>query len=426
MKQLIITSTIIFLSVFALHAASNEKGETIARDTTNNYIEISGKVIDSETNKPIVFATVFLTGTSVATVTNTDGEFIIKVPVNKQSGSVSFTHLGYENISVQISQLISNTTEIKLKTVNLPIDEVVVRSIDPVGLLLTALEKVHENYSINPEMQTSFYRETIKQNRKYVSVSEAVLDIYKAPYKTTFDFDRMKIYKGRKSRDVKKMDTIIVKLQGGPRTSLMLDVVKNPGDILNRESFEYYDFELNGITTIDNRETYVIHFDQKDGLKYPLFQGNIYIDTESNAFAGLDFSLSEKGLPYASKFLVKKKPIDMKIDVLSGHYLVRYRKDGNNWYLNYVRSELDFDSKWKKKLFKSDIHIMLEMAVTDRDKENIIKFTGKEIAKYNDIFVEQVETFEDDNFWGDYNTIKPDESIEVAIEKLNKKLKRRQ
>lgn len=426
MKQIIITNTLIFLSVFALHAASNEKGETTPRDTTNNYIEIAGKVIDSETNKPIVFATVFLTGTSVATVTNTDGEFIIKVPVNKQSGSVSFTHLGYENIAVQISQLLSNTTEVKLKTVNLPIDEVVVRSIDPVGLLLTALEKVHDNYSINPEMQTSFYRETIKQNRKYVSVSEAVLDIYKAPYKTTFDFDRMKIYKGRKSRDVKKMDTIIVKLQGGPRTSLMLDVVKNPGDILDRESFEYYDFELNGITTIDNRETYVIHFDQKDGIKFPLFQGNIYIDTECNAFAGLDFSLSEKGLPYASKFLVKKKPANMKIDVLSGHYLVRYRKDGNNWYLNYVRSELDFDSKWKKKLFKSDIHIMLEMAVTDRDKENIIKFTGKEIAKYNDIFVDQVETFEDDNFWGDYNTIKPDESIEVAIEKLNKKLKRRQ
>jgi hypothetical protein len=275
-------------------------------------------------------------------------------------------------------------------------------------------------------MQTSFYRETIKQRKKYVSVTEAVLDIYKAPYKTTFDFDRMKIYKGRKSRDVKKMDTILVKLQGGPRTSLLLDIVKNPGDILDRESFEYYDFKLEGITTIDNRETYVIDFDQKMGIKYPLYKGKIYIDTESNAFAGLDFSLSERGLPYASKFLVKKKPSNMKIDVLSGHYLVRYRKDQDNWYLNYVRSELDFDSKWKKKLFKTDIHIMLEMAVTDRDKNNIVKFTGKEIAKLNDILVDQVDSFEDSNFWGDYNTIKPDQSIEVAIEKLNKKLKRRQ
>lgn len=426
MKRIIFSSALIFLSVFALQAANFEKDEVSRKDTINNFIEITGKVIDSETDNPIVFATVFLTGTSVATVTNTDGEYVIKVPRNKQNGTVSFTHLGYENKSVQISELLGKQSPIKLQTVNMPIDEVVVRSIDPVGLLLTALEKVHDNYSIEPEMQTSFYRETIKQNRKYVSVSEAVLDIYKAPYKTTFDFDRMKIYKGRKSRDVKKMDTIVVKLQGGPRTSLMLDVVKNPGDILDRESFDFYNFELEGITTIDDRETYVIRFDQKDGIKYPLFQGNIYIDTESNAFAGLDFKLSEKGLPYASKFLVKKKPTNMKIDVLSGHYLVRYRKEGNNWYLNYVRSELDFNSKWKKKLFKTDIHVMLEMAVTDRDKENIYKFSGKEIAKLNDIFIDQIETFEDDNFWGDYNTIKPDESIEVAIEKLNKKLKRRQ
>lgn len=425
MKRIIITNLIIFLSVLSAIAANNRKGETIRKDTTN-FIEISGKIVDSETQKPIVFATVFVTGTSVATVTNTDGEFIIKVPVSKQSGSVSITHLGYENKSIPVPQLLNNQGEIMLKTVTMPIDEVVVRSIDPVGLLLTALEKVHENYSINPEMQTSFYRETIKQNKKYVSVSEAVMDIYKAPYKSTFDFDRMKIYKGRKSHDVKKMDTIIVKLQGGPRTSLLLDVVKNPGDILDRESFQYYNFELDGITTIDNRETYVIKFDQKDGIKYPLYKGNIYIDTQSNAFAGLDFSLSDKGLPYASKFLVKKKPSDMKIDVMSGHYLVRYRKDNDNWYLNYVRSELNFDSKWKKKLFKTDIHIMLEMAVTDRDQQNIQKFTGKEIAKLNDIFVDQVSSFEDDNFWGDYNTIKPDESIEIAIEKLNKKLKRRQ
>ena len=40
-------------------------------------------------------------------------------------------------------------------------------------------------------------------------------------------------------------------------------------------------------------------------------------------------------------------------------------------------------------------------------------------------FKTPVEAFDDDDFWGEYNYIKPDESIEVAIKKLNKKLKRR-
>lgn len=425
MKRLLATSIIACLTILSLLASDKDKPEQTKKDTIR-YTEINGKVIDSQTQEPVVFASVFITGTNVATVTNNDGEFVLKVPLGKEGGTVSLTHLGYENKTIEIKSFAERKADIKLNSITMPIDEIVVKSIDPIRLLLNALEKVNKNYTIEPEMQTAFYRETIKQRNKYVSVSEAVLDIYKSPYKTTFDYDRMKIFKGRKSRDVKKMDTIVVKLQGGPRTSLLLDVVKNPGDILDRESFEYYNFELSGITTIDNRETYIIKFDQKSDVKYPLYKGSIYIDVQSNAFAGLDFSLSDIGLPYASKYLVKKKPSNMRIEVLKGHYFVRYRKAGEHWYLNYVRSELDFDSKWKKKLFKTDIHIMLEMAVTDRENENIIKFTGREMAKLSDIFVDQVSTFEDPNFWGDYNTIKPDESIEVAIEKLNKKLKRRQ
>jgi hypothetical protein len=425
MKKIITTSMIIMLAIINLFAAGDDKKEKNRLDNdTTNYVEISGKIIDSQSSEPVVFATIFVNGSSVATVSNIDGEFVLKIPKDKTSANISFTHLGYENSILVASTLISGTPIIKLKSVTLPIDEVVVRSIDPVSLILTALEKVKNNYNNSAEMQTSFYREAVKQNRKYVSVSEAVLDIYKAPYKTTFDSDRLKIYKGRKSRDVKKMDTLLVKLQGGPKTSLMLDLVKHPGDILDKEVFKFYEFKLSGITTIDNRETYVINFDQKENVEYPLYTGNIYIDTETTAFAGMDFQISEKGLQYAPKYFVKKKPANLNIDVESGHYLIRYRKDNDNWYLNYVRSELDFDTKWKRKLFKSQFTIMLEMAVTDRDMSNIEKFSNKESAKSSDIFSDQVAFFEDNNFWGDYNTIKPDESIEVAIKKLNKKLKR--
>lgn len=424
MKRLLIATVLVITAVMSAQAGANNNKKS--RTDTTNYIQISGAIQDAVTKEPVVFASVSLVGTSIATVTNADGEFILKVPKDKANSTISISHLGYENKTFAVTALAEKETTIILKAITLPIDEVVIRSINPLELLNSALEKVQQNYSNVPEMQTSFYRETIKQDKKYVAVSEAVIDIYKAPYKTSFDFDRMKIYKGRKSRDVKRMDTILVKLQGGPKTSLLLDVVKNPGDILDRESFEYYKYELAGIITIDNRETYVVKFDQVDNLMYPLYKGNIYIDIESLAFTGLDFSLSEKGLPYASQYLVKKKPTNMSVEVISGHYLVRYRKEADKWYLNYVRSELNFDSKWQKKLFKSDIQIMLEMAVTDRDKENLDKFPVKESAKMSDVFAEQVSYFEDENFWGDYNTIKPDESIEIAIEKLNRKLKRRQ
>jgi hypothetical protein len=43
----------------------------------------------------------------------------------------------------------------------------------------------------------------------------------------------------------------------------------------------------------------------------------------------------------------------------------------------------------------------------------------------SDVFADQVMYFTDGDFWGEYNYIKPDESIESAISKLNRKLKRR-
>lgn len=424
MKRILFTSIFMLLAITIGYANDGTEISSKAKNDTASYVEVSGKIIDSKSDEPVVFASVVVTETSIATVSNADGEFTLKVPKTKESSTLLFTHIGYENKTIAVADLKGKSNVIPIKAIALPIDEVVIRSVDPHSLILEALSRVKHNYNLNPEMQTGFYRETIKQNRNYVSVSEAVMDIYKAGYKLGFDSDRIRIYKGRKSRDVKKMDTVIVKLQGGPRTTLMLDVVKNPGDILHPEMLEYYEFKLMGITSIDNREAYVIYFDQLMGVEYPLYNGNVYIDVETKAFTGMDFELSERGLPYASEILVKKKPSSLKVDIQSGHYLIRYRNEGGKWYLNYVRSELALSSKWKRKLFKSNFNIMLEMAVTDRDQENVEKFAYKEASKLNDVFIEQVTSFEDGDFWGDYNTIKPDESIEVAIEKLTKKLKR--
>ena len=61
------------------------------------------------------------------------------------------------------------------------------------------------------------------------------------------------------------------------------------------------------------------------------------------------------------------------------------------------------------------------MAVTDRSTENIIKYKAREVVNMSDIFMDQAAYFSDGDFWGSYNTIKPDESIESAIARINSK-----
>jgi hypothetical protein len=388
------------------------------------YESFSGRVLDKSTNKPVIFADIQLKESNVGVVTNSDGDFLIKVPSNMVNQKLAINHLGYKNAEVDLSQLNKSLNIIYLEAAIFPIEEVKVRNNDPVELLRAAIRNRSVNYSNDPVMMTSFYRETIKQNKTYVAVAEAVIDIYKSPYLKTTETDRSKIFKGRKSQDVKKMDTVIVKMQGGPYTSLLLDIVKNPGDILSQDLFELYDYKLEGYNYINDRQAYVIAFKQKENVSEPLYEGKIYLDYDNLAVTGLDFNLNTQNIEKATNLLVRKKPSSMQIDILHANYLTRYHELNGIWYLSYVRSELQLKCKWDKKLFSSVYTLMSEMAVTDMDENNVDKFKFKDQAKYSDILAEQVSQFEDPDYWGDYNIIKPDESIEAAIDKLNRRLKK--
>lgn len=420
MKGLALVMMIITLSAMQAQG-SLWNHDKAARDTA--YKTFTGKVIDNTTKKPVVFANVYLIGSSVGTVTNAEGEFILKVPVTELNRKVGISNLGYKNIEIALIDFKEKENVFRIETTATPLEPVVIRTDDPVELLRMAYRRISENYSDNPEMQVGFYRETVKQNRNYVAVAEAVLDVYKSSYSSLTDNDRVKIYKGRKSEDLKKMDTLMFKLQGGPRTSFMLDIVKNPGEIISEDYIDDYNFRYAGFATIDGRDNYVIQFEQKKNILLPLYKGTIYLDTKNMAFSRIEFSYSDEALNIADNELVRKKPMDVKIDVLGANYLVNYRVLDNKWYLNHVRSELVFKCLWKKKRYNATYTTALEMAVTDRNTENISKAKYKDQARMSDIFTDQVTAYKDEDFWGEYNYIKPDESIESVINKLNRKLK---
>ncbi len=389
------------------------------------YKSYTGKILDSESGKPIVFANVVLKGTNVGTVTNSDGEFLIKTLVDWTADEIEITHLGYHSKTLILGDLNETGNEIRLERAVIPITGITVSYGDPEGLIRRAIQNIPDNYSANPVMLKAFYRETIKQNRNYVAVAEAVLDVYKTEYKAVAGMDRTRIYKGRKSQDVKRMDTVIVKLQGGPFLSLLLDVVKHPGDILSEEYMDLYDYAYGGMTSVQDREAMIVYFEPKSTTLDPLYKGKIFLDLENLAIIGIDFNLDENKVSEAAEMFVRKKPVSMNIDIESANYLTKYRIVEGTWYLSYVRSELNFKCRWEKKLFHSKYELMTELAVTDMEKENLVKFKYSQATRFSDVLAEQVSQFEDPDFWGKDNIIKPDESIESAVEKLSRKMRRK-
>jgi hypothetical protein len=270
---------------------------------------------------------------------------------------------------------------------------------------------------------TSFYRETVKKNRTYVAIGEAVVEIFKAPYDNFVRYDGARIYKGRKNNDVSKMDTVLFKLQGGPTTSLELDMVKNPEMVLTLESMKNYDYSLLNIVEIDNKRNYVVEFKQKPSVETPMFFGKLYIDVESYAISEVEFGFDLSNKEEATSMFIKRKPLGMDVIPTAANYLVKYREQDGLWYFAYSRAEVRFTVDWKKKLFNTNYTTMSEIAITDRTEEEVIKFANKEKLKYTDIFTDEVSAFADPEFWGDYNVIEPDQSIEAAINRLARKLK---
>ncbi len=386
-------------------------------------IKISGKVVNSETNKPIAFTSVTVTGTNIGTVTNTQGEFTIQFSKDLNVKSISFKYIGYQNKTVEISSIPENKFKVKLKPSVIPIEEVVIRPNDAKELINEILRKIPENYSNKANKEMAFYREYVKNKRKYVSISEAVVEVYKAPYNKQYSEDLVKLYKGHKSANVKSQDTIIMKLKGGPKTALLLDIAKNPYILFSPEKLEDYDFTLNDVTNINNQQNYIIVFKQKKNPEQPLFNGKIYVNIKTLAITAAEFSLNLENIAEASKVFIRKKPLFMTIRPTDTKYLVNYTESNGKYYFSHARGEVEFDVKWKRRLFKSHYSVMTEIAITDRTDKNVQKIAKDQQLRAGIVFDEKVYPFSDPDFWGKYNTIKPEESIQRTIKRYGVKLK---
>ena len=209
-----------------------------------SFNEYKGEVFDEDTKRALVFATLSIEGTNVSTVSNTEGEFALKIPKSITEGNVRVSFLGYKSKLIPLTQFSTGNNEISMKVSVLKLSEVNL-SIpkDARALVKETLKRKGENYFDDPTLMTAFYRETIKKRKKNVSLSEAVVNIYKTPYDSERK-DAMQLYKARKSTDYSRMDTVALKLQGGPFNALLVDLMKYPEYIFTDETIEDYIFNF--------------------------------------------------------------------------------------------------------------------------------------------------------------------------------------
>jgi len=404
---------IIFMSTYS---------SALGQNKNDTYFTISGQLKDAKTGAKISYATITVPGSGIGTVSNSEGEFTLKISKALNIDIFEVSHLSYATTKFKISESIGEEKTYLIEPQLIMLKEISVVPQDARSLVEMAMKNIKKNYSDVPNMMTGFYRETIKQKKDYLSISEAVVDIYKAPY-ATYQSDQVRIFKGRKGTNVKKADTLMVQLQGGPNVSMLLDIVKNTDLSIALDNLDNYLFDFGNLVNIDDKPNWVVTFAPNVVRDEPLYYGKLYISQESMAITRVEFSLDLNDEDKASRVFVQKKPMGLIFMPTSTNYLITYKEQKGRYYLNYVRVDLKFRCDWKKRLFKNYYTIMSEVAITDRREDNVTKFANQDVFKYNMVFAEKVDSFSDPDFWGEYNIIDPEQSIETAIKKISRSMK---
>lgn len=387
---------------------------------------VTGIVKDKESRKALANVNIAVQGSNVGTVTNADGVFSLKVSQEELSRGVVVSHLGYQNTLVSAEALTKSQKRLTiwLTPTVLTLEMVNVYGGDPLALVEQAIRRVPQNYAPNDHLFSAFYRETIQKRNRYIGISEAVADVYKTSYQTRdASRERVQILKGRRLESQKKSDTLAVKIAGGPNMPIYLDVAKNDEELLDVNMLHCYRFSMQLSMSIDDRMQYVVAFEPRVVLDYPLYTGLLYIDQQTLTLTRAEFQLDLSNKEKAVRHILRKKPARLRFKLNEVSYLTTYRYQDGRAYLNYLRNFIRFKCDWKKRLFSSTFTTTTEMVMVDRTDHPEERIDSKDAFKQKDIFYDVVEEYWNVDFWKDYNIIEPTESLESAVKKLKKQRK---
>lgn len=406
-----------------ISAALEKKEQTQdASHQLSETITISGTLLDKETSLPVASATVGVKGTSWASITNQDGDFKLSLPYSLREASVVFSHLGYVSQELELLVLMDRHHVFSLEPQVIPLQEIVIRRVDPKKLLRQMMEQRSRNYSHDPVYLTTFYREGVQLNTKFQNLTEAVFKVYKAD-SYSFVSDQVKLLKMKRLNNVEAQDSMLVKIKSGIQACFQLDLMKDITPFMTPDTdSNFYIYTSEEVTFLDNRFVNVVHFEQRKEVSEPLFCGELYIDSETSALLQARIELQPKYVKNAASMFVERHTRDVRMIPQKVEYTVSYKPWQGTYYIHHVRGDLHFKVKRRPAFFSSrQLHIWFEMITCKVDTEQVTPFPRTERLPTRTIFADTYFKY-DANFWKDFNIILLEEEISKLIEKISLKV----
>lgn len=375
--------------------------------STINAQTISSKVVDNATNQPLEYATVAIKNTGKGVITNQDGNFRLKVQDGNNS-IIIISYLGYQTIELKSDQI---PPVIQMKEDTKTLQTITVSAETATAILKKAFKNIEKNYPQQITKQFAFYRENcLTEKEDFIYVSEGAVEIVKNKYNkiSKNDFGQLKILKGR-TNFINHIDWASkTSFYGGHLYWSRYDMVKKRMEFINPKHFNKYHYQLSEPSIQDGKLVYVISFDAENGELSGIWNGNIYIESDTYAYVGADISANDLGIKKRNR---KDGHINHQWRKYS--FEIRYKKTQKHWHLN----NLNYYSTIIRDGFK-EVQFKDEFVVTETIVEHVKPIAFEDRLDFNTSFSHQVFNEFDSTFFAGHAILEESEHLKKEIEPI--------
>ena len=372
------------------------------------YRPFKGKVVDSETQISLEGANIRIG--NMGTSTNVKGEFLLKIPKKLLDSTLTISMIGYKNFKQKISDSDTSGHNITLASSAIRLNEVKVYS-SAAAIVKSAFNQIEDNYFSKSTLLKGFYREVSQDpntlNYKYLA--EAVLEVFKTSYQSSSS-GNVYVLQARK-KEFMALDSMQALFRAGTLLPITFDIVHSKIRFINPENLNEFTYDVQDVTTLDNQDVYVISFKPKNE-EDASWNGKLYINTQDNAFVGVDFASNNASLTKQSREKSKAATIFKGKETK-----VRYQKLEGKYYLQSVIHIMTLHRLRKGK--EEDFKVSIEFTTTDIETNNVQKPTEISESRRSDVFLKIAGAIDED-FWGNYTTVFQNISLQEQLSKFSK------
>ncbi|MET6996967.1 M1 family aminopeptidase [Chitinophaga defluvii] len=393
--------------------------EGIAQDL---FLALSGKIVNAQTGIPIPYANIQLKSKGTGTISNTAGEFILKIPTQYLPDSVVISCMGYQRSTLPIPAAGFTDQDILLTPAVLELKEVAVKVRSGWDILKAAMASIPDNYDTAAVRLTAFYREHLWLEDQELNFNESVLEIIKTFYTDEARQDQIRILKGRKKEIKHHWDPqffgFISNISNTAKSTLGEEPLKNikaPRSVFNPENYRYYDCVYQETIREGDRHLLVLEIFPKQKSKKGLLNAQLYIDEASLAIVKFKWDLSPAGVKYVNRhgkggfgYTIMSKVVKATFDFTQVKVAIGYKYYQGKWYLHTIQRSFEAAlNSPKRGIDHRSWRADMDLVVTDISKDSVQRFTAGNILNSNAAMSSVIGNEADDSFWENYNILKP-------------------